>query len=403
MKICFPLKTYFNPQSGINSFTDSIVHNLIFLGHQVHIVAADNVKGTVQLSNNLYIHKVVYKKPKFRGDWRIERLFPLEYLLYSWQISKKLNKIVKEYSIDIIESSNWFETFFYFFIKSVPVVTRLHSSMKKLVKEGIFPNNLRTKSIAALEYFYILMSDGIISPSKSLRLFFYKEYKIKKEITVIHNSIDIEKFPHSSEKESNLPTVLFVGRLEEMKGIEFLINAIPKVLNELPSTEFVFIGQDLKSLKYKMKWSEYAKSKIDNQRMFFKNRLPREELFGFYQKCWILVIPSIYEPFGIVALEAMTCGKPVIATNVGGLPEIIEHGRTGILIPPRDSSAIADSIIELIKNKNLRKEISSNSIRLVELKFNAKFITDKNLEFYEKVISSFKNIHTKINNSKKPK
>lgn len=386
MNICFPFKTYLTPQSGINSFTDGIVRHLVLRGHQVHILTIDKVDETTHPSRNLYIHKIAYREPHFPGAWRIERILPLDNLSYSWKIARKLRKIVKQYSIDIIESSNWFETFFYSLRKRVPVVSRLHNSMAKLIKEGIFPNNMRTKTIAYLEGYQIKNSDEVISVSQNLCSFILQEYQLDKEINVIHNGIELENFYPVHDKESNAPIILFVGRLEVMKGIEFLGEAIPMVLRKFPEAEFVLIGQDMQHPDLKIKWSEYLKAKINSQRTLFLNKLSRNELLDFYHRCWMCVAPSLYDPFPITALEVMACAKPLIASRVGGLPELIVDRSTGILVTPRDPIALADAIIELIKNQNLRKQMGTNARKKAELEFNMEILTKKTIGVYENTI-----------------
>lgn len=396
MNICFPLKTYLTSKGGIESLTKSFVKHLLSLGHQVHIITVDDTEETVRPRNNFFIHKIKWRAPSFRGNWRIERNFPLAYLSYSWRMSDKLNQVVKEYSIDIIESSRWFESFFYLFRKSIPVVSRLHISMKGLIDDGVFPDNMRNQSYSKLEVCQMLMSDGVIAVSQYLRSLFLKECNFKKNITVIPNGIEFEKFYPVFDGESQDPLVLFVGRLEEAKGVEFIGEAMPTILSVFPKTKFMFIGDDYEFKKKKKLFSQYLKEMVNAENILILKSIPQEALLKYYHTCWLCVFPSLFESFSLVVLEAMACGKPVIASAVGGVLEIIDHGRTGILVPPRNSLAIANAVIELIKNKQLRIAIGNNSRMAVESNYDVSFVINKTLQFYEKILSFSRSHHQEI-------
>lgn len=155
------------------------------------------------------------------------------------------------------------------------------------------------------------------------------------------------KIPKQSGKR-----VGFLGRLSEVKGPHFLIDAIPFVLNEFPDTIFIFIGGGEKD------FVEQLRSRIEKlavaKNIVFTGRL---EFGARYLKLLdLFVVPSLREPLGRVTVEAMYAGLPVVGTDSGGTPEIIEHDRTGRLVPPCRPEPLAQEILFYLKNDRLRKE-----------------------------------------------
>lgn len=114
-----------------------------------------------------------------------------------------------------------------------------------------------------------------------------------------------------------------------------------------------------------------------------------EELAKYYQNCDIFVAPSLHETFGLIYLEAMSYGKPVIGTKVGGIPEVIKEGETGLLVPPGNSQALAEAILYLLKNDLLRKKMGENTRMHVRINFSIE-------ETIEETIKNFSNLLDRV-------
>lgn len=149
--------------------------------------------------------------------------------------------------------------------------------------------------------------------------------------------------------------LLFVGRLIEFKGIEYLIDALGIVSNELPDLKLLIAGTGNleKQLKEKVR-----KSNLSSY-VSFLGAVKHEDLIDYYNICDLLVLPSIFDKYGhtetlgMVILEAMSCGKPVVASNIGGIPESVKNGYNGLLTIPKNPTDIADKIIEALTQLNL--------------------------------------------------
>jgi glycosyltransferase involved in cell wall biosynthesis len=128
------------------------------------------------------------------------------------------------------------------------------------------------------------------------------------------------------------------------------------------------------------------------EHVIFIDEVPQEELVAFYSMADIFVLPSIVnengetEGLGVVLLEAMACGLPVIASNVGGIPDIIRDGETGLLVRQKDARSLSDQIIRLLSDDNLRKEVLINGQNLIKAEFSWEIVTDKFIEIYREVL-----------------
>ena len=164
------------------------------------------------------------------------------------------------------------------------------------------------------------------------------------KITTIPNASNQEKFEFSVDRKSirqryvmpHEKLVLFVGRLTPQKGVEYLIQAVPYILHRHPDAKFVIVGEGWlrDSLEHQ------ALSIRLPEKIFFTGFLSERELMEIIVCADMLVLPSIYEPFGIVALEGLAAGTPVVASNTDGLAEIIRHDELGVLVYPRNPKSI---------------------------------------------------------------
>lgn len=183
------------------------------------------------------------------------------------------------------------------------------------------------------------------------------------KLTVIHNSYDSARFfppPGEPSTERGRPIVGFVGRLADQKGVDYLLRAMPAVLGDHPGARLVIVGDG--SMRRALE--ELASSLgLANGSVIFAGYQPVAAA-TFHQMA-VVVVPSLYEPFGIVAVEAMACGRPVVASAVGGLPETVLDGTTGILVPPNDPGALAAAITRLLRSEPLRLQMGLAAVRRV--------------------------------------
>ncbi|MCB4790574.1 MAG: glycogen synthase [Elusimicrobia bacterium] len=252
-------------------------------------------------------------------------------------------------------------------------------------------------------------ADGVIAISESMKEDAHNLYGVElNKIRLIHNGIDTNEFRPVLDKEilgeygidKKLPYILFVGRITRQKGIIHLVNAIKHIK---PVCQIVLCAgaPDTKEIGLEMKLNiEKAKRVSKNRIIWISEMLPRKDLIAVYSGASVFICPSVYEPFGIINLEAMACKIPVVATKVGGIPEVVVHGKTGILVPitqksstevePRDKEKFAYDIAKAVNSllaspKNL-KEMGLKARRRVIEHFSWASIAEKTIDFYKDVI-----------------
>lgn len=174
------------------------------------------------------------------------------------------------------------------------------------------------------------------------------------KIHVIPNGVDFEDIlniqPHKSIK---YPSILYVGGLTKIKGIDILLNAVPVIIKKIPNLCIYIAGSGPEEDNLKKLVKELSIEK----NVKFLGFISEEEKFSYYKSVDVCVFPSKYEPFGIVLLEAMACGKPVVASNIDGIPFVVEDGKTGLLFECGNVEDLAEKVITLLENKELREKM----------------------------------------------
>jgi len=209
---------------------------------------------------------------------------------------------------------------------------------------------------------------------------------------VLYNGVDIEIF-RPEGNDSNLKHEFFIpkkskvvthiARIDPNKGQDCIIDAATAVLNEVPSTYFLLVGD---SNIDKFKWYKKKVIKSINERglgdkiIFAGKKDNIEKIINISD---VVILPSSYEALPGVVSEASACGKPVIASNVGGIPEMVIDGKTGYLIPPHDVQALSSSLVSILTNDECAKKMGLEGRKYMEEKFNIVHLTQK-LEIYYK-------------------
>jgi glycosyltransferase involved in cell wall biosynthesis len=217
-------------------------------------------------------------------------------------------------------------------------------------------------------------ADKIISNSKwTLEITVPKDYP-RRRTEVIYNGVDTKKF---RRVKTNIKDELgceflstTVCRLLPQKGVEYLIRALGKIEDDFKA---IVIGRGPEFGKMK---SLAKKLGVQKRIKIVTEFISDEKLRGYYSASDFFILPSLWEPFGIVLIEAMACGNPVIATKVGGIPEVVTP-ECGVLVEPRNPEQITKSIETLINDENLRKKLGANARKRVEKTFDFDIIAKK--------------------------
>jgi alpha-maltose-1-phosphate synthase len=230
----------------------------------------------------------------------------------------------------------------------------------------------------------------------------------QEKVRVIHNGIDLRQYrPRPNPAvlvehgiELDLPYVLSVGRITRQKGIVHLVNAI-RHLHAGVQVVLCAGAPDTPEIAREMTTAvERARVQSAHPIVWIEEMLSKEQMITLYTHAAIFVCPSVYEPFGIINLEAMACETPVVASAVGGIPEVVEHGETGLLVPPEAISPtevepkhpeqfsrdLAAAVNVLLDNPYLRESMGAKARARVEQRFSWTNIARQTLEFYQELV-----------------
>jgi len=239
-----------------------------------------------------------------------------------------------------------------------------------------------------LEYELYEISDSVSSPSKSLSKIVQKKWGSKKI-----NILPYPFIPHVSFISKKIPAletiiVTFIGKLEKRKGIVELMNAIPEVLQVYPRTIFRFVGKSSPSPIANMDMEMYIKTKLrlNGNNLKFFGFQPYEKIPEILNESHICIFPSLWENFPNVCLEAMSMGKAVIGTNNGGIADMIQHQKNGILIAPKSKNEIVKSLVNLIGNRPLQLKLGNEAKQSIEKNYGKDSIGKLTEDFYHQTI-----------------
>lgn len=252
-------------------------------------------------------------------------------------------------------------------------------------------------------------ADGVIAVSEAMKRDVQELYGVDPvRVKVIHNGIDPVEYQVTKNDavlralgvDPDLPTVLFVGRITRQKGILHLVRALPE-LEGAPQVVLCAGAPDTPEIAAEMRaLVEEARQHSAGPIVWIPEMLPKDRIINLYSHADVFVCPSVYEPFGIINLEAMACETPVVASAVGGIPEIVVDGGTGTLVPldaddsgtfePRDpaaySSALAAAINDLLGDPERRARMGAAARARVLERFSWSAIADRTLDFYRELL-----------------
>ncbi len=295
---------------------------------------------------------------------------------------------------DVVHTHTWYAAYAGYMAKvlyDVPLVATVHSlEPLRPWKEEQLGRSYHLSTW--VEKVALENADRIVSVSKQATGDILKHFNIDPaKLRVIHNGIDLDLYrpldTDSTRRAFDIDGdyILFVGRTSRQKGMGYLIDAMSYVD---PGVKLVCCtsAPDTKEVE-----DEIAAKVAQQPRVLWINSLLREEQYvELYSNARVFACPSIYEPFGIINLEAMACKTPVVASRVGGILETVVDGETGLLVPPADPQALANGINTLLRNPSMAASFGDNGRRRVEEHFSWSFIASKTEEMYRELSEEWK-------------
>lgn len=252
-----------------------------------------------------------------------------------------------------------------------------------------------SKIVVILERFIAYFTDRIIALTELEKKDFVIFKVIQPEkITVINSGLELDNYRKiivdvqnkrgELQIEQNEVIVGMIGRLEPVKGLQYLIAAAKLVIEKFSNVKFLIVGEG--SLRNKLE-SQCKKLDIFDKFIFTGWREDIPQILSILD---ILVLPSLNEAVGRILIEAGACGKPVVATDVGGIPEVVKDNQTGILVPPKDAHGLAHAIISLLEDERKRQSMGEAAKNWVDDKFSVERMVNKVSHLYQESMRSGK-------------
>ncbi len=303
---------------------------------------------------------------------------------------RRLSGIIKEHKVDIIQGQFLPHSHYAAlagFLTGKPSFVTIHSTTNQS-GQSVKPTTILKNTISSL------LSQKFFAVSEAVRKDLIENLHISgKHITVLHNGINLDRYTpretaFSLHRELGISEdrriILTIAQARPEKGLEYLIRAIPDVLSLYPDTNFVFCGGG----PLQNNLAELAESLGAGGNVHFLG--VRNDVPALLNDSYASVLPSLAEPLGNAVLEAMAMKKAVVGTDVDGIPEMIVHGSTGLLVPPGDSPALASSLIEILRDTARTVTMGEKARQRVEDKFelNRRVLTE--IEIYEDFLAGKK-------------
>jgi starch synthase len=234
-------------------------------------------------------------------------------------------------------------------------------------------------------------ADRVIAVSGQMRADILRHFSVDPaRVSVIHNGIDPERFRRTERRDAldrrgvRAPYVLFVGRITDQKGIFPLLDAARKLP---PDVQVVLCASapDTPEIEARLRRSVSEHPNV----LWIHEMVPVDEVIQLYSHAAVFVCPSVYEPFGLINLEAMACQTPVVASAVGGILEVVEDGRTGLLVPPARPDDLAGAIRRVLDDRDLARSLGQAGRRRVEERFSWASVAEQTERVYADAIADF--------------
>jgi len=302
------------------------------------------------------------------------------------QMISKATELFETERFDLIHAHDWVVGRAAVELKNrlgLPLISTIHAT--EIGRGGSLDGEYRRK-VRDIERLLVEQSDGIICCSNyMLDHIQYVLGAVKTKIRVIPNGVEASRFNNGRQPQliptgvsEDRKTILYVGRIVREKGIFTLLDAFEKLRKQGKDVSLVLVGEG--PLKEDLA-KEVLRRKL-NDRVKLAGFVDEKKLVSLYNSSDAFVLPSHYEPFGMVALEAMASRVPVVVSDVGGLSEIVEDGITGVKVPAANPSTLAEGILRVLEDRELSEQLKENAYRAVQERYRWDMIAEKTIEAY---------------------
>lgn len=380
MKIAFLTPEYPHPKTGnsggIGTSIKNLAAGLLAQGCSVRVLVYGQQEDAVFDDNGITIQQI--KNVKCKG---------LSWWLTRKKIEKIINQLHSNNEIDLVEAPDWTGITSFIQPKKCPVVIRLNGS-------DTYFCHLDKRPVKWVNKFHekraLQKATALLSVSQFTAHTTNKVFGLKKEFTIIPNAIDVALFQNDTVAKFDSNTILYFGTLIRKKGLLELPFIFNEVILKKPAAKLVLIGKDTSDIAtgnastWEMMQQLFTKEALPN--VSYLGSVPYHEIKEQIKKATVCVFPTFAEALPVSWIEAMALQKPIVASNVGWAPEVIEEGLEGFLVHPKSHKAYALRIVELLENSRLQEAFGNAARKKVVSKFSMETVAKQSLAFYESLL-----------------
>lgn len=344
---------------GLGRHVDRLTEGLIAEGHEVHVLTRDAPGCPTQdVQGHIHVHRVAEYPPRVPTDDLIP--WVLQFNLGLMQTGVRL---LHSKQFDVLHAHDWLVAYAAASLHdlfSVPLVATIHATEYGR-HQGWLPEDMN-RLIHQVEWWLTYVARRVITCSRYMRDEVQRIFELPpSKLDVVPNGVALRfgATPLGLARDQDRPIVLYAGRLEYEKGVQTIIDAAPAVLAAHPATRFVIAG----SGTYEGALRNLVTERCLDDRFEFVGFMDSTRMPALYRQASVVIAPSIYEPFGIVALEAMAANVPVIVGDTGGLRELVCHEHNGLRVEPANSGALAAEVNRVLTDPAFAARLAAGGRR----------------------------------------
>jgi glycosyltransferase involved in cell wall biosynthesis len=412
MKICFLMYQGNMYSGGQGVYLYYLTRELSRMGHEVHVIAgppyptlaegvvAHHITDYSYWSYHHYKKDFIFNRPPASYfhpvnfyDFVTTRI-SLSSLLANFSVRAylKLRELSREHRFDVVHDNQTLSYGVWAVHKSgFPLVATIHHPLKYDLRNALRQSRStyeRARRILwspwYMQEFAAKSVDRVIVVSETSRVDVEAAFDLRKDhVRTVYNGIDTDTFRPLPGVERLPNKLLYVGNSEDRnKGTRYFLEAL-NILKDEMDFRVTFVDNEKWLLKLAPRLvDEYGL----NSRIDFTGRIPTDDLVRHYNEAKLLVTSSVHEGFGLPLAEAMSCGTPTVATRIGAYEEIVEHGKSGWLVPPSNPQALADAIRMMWNDPSLRQRLAEGGRQRIVEKFNWRKAAEETLAVYEEIV-----------------
>jgi glycosyltransferase involved in cell wall biosynthesis len=383
MKIAFLTPEYPHAKTGSSGGIGTSIRNLaiglLAEGCSVRVLVYGQNEEGIFDDNGITIQRI--RNVKFKG---------LSWWLTRKKVERLINELYTNKTIDLVEAPDWTGITSFIQPKKCPIVIRLNGS-------DTYFCHLDQRPVKWINKFHerraLEKADGLISVSLFTADLTNAVFGLKKEFTIIPNSIDVDLFDDNDNRNDNANdknTILYFGSLIRKKGLLELPSIFNEVVQKNPNAKLLLIGKDVPDIvtgnpsTWQMMQQLFSEAALPN--VSYLGSVPYQEIKAYVKAAGLCVFPTFAEALPVSWIEAMALQKPIVASNIGWANEVIEDGVEGFLVYPKDHKKYAQRIIELLEDPEMQREFGMAARKKVELKFSTQIVAQQSLSFYKSLI-----------------